>query len=188
MMMCADVAVARNGQGAMSMAACFGAPVLNDLLGFGKLTCSTSMDSMSLKLAKGFAMLGKGLICVIAGGGVAAWSGIALTSYCLRTQSSFKVHLSDPSYRQVRPWTHTFLPVDPLDTLSHRPWAEPRGVLSWQVKLLWCFLLPLLVVTFVCFSLPAFTPNRTYALLLLTLYATFLLLAALLESHVIGMP
>lgn len=34
-MMCADVAVARNGQGAMSMAACFGAPVLNDLLGFG---------------------------------------------------------------------------------------------------------------------------------------------------------
>jgi hypothetical protein len=61
-------------------------------------------------------------------------------------------------------------------------------VLSWQVKLLWCFLVPLLVATFVCFSLPAFTPNRTYALLLLTLYATFLLLAALLESHVIGMP
>lgn len=111
---------------------------------------------------------------------VPAWSGIALTSYCLRTQSSFKVHISDPSYQQVRP---SLLPAYPLFHI-----VLSLVVLSWQVKLLWCFLVPLLVVTFVCFSLPAFTPNRTYALLLLTLYATFLLLAALLESHVIGMP
>lgn len=56
-MMCADVAVARNGQGAMSMAACFGAPVLNDLLGFGNYHFPAHWNQMSLTLTKGFAMV-----------------------------------------------------------------------------------------------------------------------------------
>lgn len=57
-----------------------------------------------------------------------------------------------------------------------------------QVKLIWSFLLPTLVITLVVFPMTKFSPGRSYAIFLLVVYAAFILMAVLTELQIIRLP